>query len=664
MYHVDVDSKSNEKIIVKRIQFKSLFEFAFVLSFVVAVFPVTKFASGQTNVDVEALEEEAVRKAVERVGPAVIRFETIGGTSRIEGTVASNGPSTGVVISPDGFVVSASFHFAHDPASIFARLPNGKRAAAEIVGRDLSRKIVLLKIQTDFEFVVPQIASSDRVRVGETVIALGRVFESSLPSISTGIVSAKNRIWDRAIQVDAKISPANFGGPLVNLKGEVVGILVPMSPDDDAEMAGTQWYDSGIGFAVPLDKLEPKFDQLKRGATLRQGLIGISLEGSDVFADLAIVSFCPVNSPAGKSGILAGDQIIEINGRKIRRQSELKHAIGPLYENDEAAIVVERDGTRMEFKVTMAGEIDPFVPPGIGVLISRTDRRGVILSHIDKGSVAESSGLKTGDRIVKFHNEPIKSYGDLRKAIAASSIGSTADVELTRDGKSVTLALEIGTRRASPLGGLKIVGPAATAKIVEIKVAEVANQCLAVIPIRQEDLPAPSLLVWIPKPGSLNRSQIEKTWLDKCRENNVVLLVPQSTDAKKWSPGDHEFVINSINTLKKRIRFDQSRIVVAGTETGGAMASIVAFSQRNVFQGLALIDANISQRIQSLETSPVQPLLIFMGTQQAVNEKQKDTIERLKQANFPVHVKALTGRSSIDDWVDDLLQWTVVVDRL
>ena len=319
--------------------------------------------------DIEQLEEEAIQSAVDSVAPSVIRFETIGGTTRVEGAIVANGPATGLVISEDGFVLSASFHFAHKPASILAKLPNGKTASAEIVGRDLSRKIVLLKVRTETKFTVPQFAKTDSVSVGQTVIAIGRVFDSANTNVSTGIVSAMNRVWDRAIQTDAKISPANFGGPLTGLDGKVIGVLVPMSPDDDSELAGTEWYDSGIGFAVPISNILERLEQLKSGKTLRPGLLGVSIKGSDVYADPAVVGFCGGSSPAWKAGVRADDEIVEINGRKITRQSEMKHALGALYENDEVDIVVKRDGKTIPMKVKLAGEIESYQPVAIGALL-------------------------------------------------------------------------------------------------------------------------------------------------------------------------------------------------------------------------------------------------------------------------------------------------------
>ena len=618
----------------------------------------------QIDAEIEALEEEAIRNVVEKLGPSVIRFETIGGTTRVEGTVVSNGPSTGIAISKDGYILSASFNFAHEPASIFARLPDGQRATAEVVGRDLSRKVVLLKIQSNFEFTVPVFANSDEVRVGETIVALGRVFESETPSISTGIVSAKNRIWDRAHQVDAKISPANFGGPLTNLKGEVIGILVPMSPDDDSELAGTEWYDSGIGFAVPLDRLESKFDQLKRGKTLRKGLIGISLKGSDVFADPAVIAFCTGSSPAGKSGLRQDDTIVEINGRKIARQSELKHALGPLYEDDIANVVVQRNAERKSFEVTLAGEIEPFEPPGIGVLIDQDSKKQAVIGHVDPASTAESAGLLPNDQITKFGSKVIASIEDLRLAIASLTIGSNIDIEIVRNNKAAALSLEIGLQTAAPFSKLKLGRAVKTAELVKIKVAEVANQCFAIIPESDETSAQPGLLVWIPQPGKIDEEAIKKTWLEHCRDNNVAVLVPQSTDDKKWSPDDVDFVVSAIKTFEKRFPFNRKQIVVAGRDSGGAMASLVAFGQRTMFKGLALIDASLSQRIRTVATSPVQPLLIFLGTENGLDEKQQASIKRLQQAKFPVHVEESTGRGDTKLWVADLLKWAKTVNRL
>src|SRR5690606_20248570 len=106
-------------------------------------------------------------------------------------------------------------------------------------------------------------------------IALGRTLEPMFPNISVGILSAVNRISGKAIQTDAKTSPVNYGGALVDLDGRCLGIIVPMSPNQNEVTAGVDWYDSGIGFAVPLVDILRVFERLKTGETLRPGRLGI-----------------------------------------------------------------------------------------------------------------------------------------------------------------------------------------------------------------------------------------------------------------------------------------------------------------------------------------------------------------------------------------------------
>jgi poly(3-hydroxybutyrate) depolymerase len=141
-------------------------------------------------------------------------------------------------------------------------------------------------------------------------------------------------------------------------------------------------------------------------------------------------------------------------------------------------------------------------------------------------------------------------------------------------------------------------------------------------------------------------------------------LIPQSSDDKEWSPDDLDFVISAVNTLENRISFNRNQIVVAGRNSGGTMASLIAFAQRSMFKGLVLIDANLSQKIQTVTTSPVQPLLIYFGTENELDEKQQASIDRLGASKFPIHVEESTGRGGELQWAADLLKWTQTVDRL
>ena len=113
-------------------------------------------------------------------------------------------------------------------------LPSGSRAAAQIVARDHSRMLVLLKVNTSEKLTVPAAAPRGEMTVGQWAIAVGRTYEQPQPNVSVGVLSATNRIWSTAIQTDAKISPANYGGPLIDIQGRVLGVLVPLSPQKQA----------------------------------------------------------------------------------------------------------------------------------------------------------------------------------------------------------------------------------------------------------------------------------------------------------------------------------------------------------------------------------------------------------------------------------------------
>jgi serine protease Do len=177
---------------------------------------LTSLASAQELAD---LEEQSMRAAVARVAPSVVRIETIGGLEVVGDVLLGEGPTTGLVVASDGYIISSAFNFVRQPTSILVVLPGGRRIPAQIVSRDQSRMLVLLKIVAPEPLPVPEAAPLDKVTVGQWAIAVGRALNAEQPNVSVGIVSAKQRIFGKAIQTDAKISPSNYGGPLVDLQG-------------------------------------------------------------------------------------------------------------------------------------------------------------------------------------------------------------------------------------------------------------------------------------------------------------------------------------------------------------------------------------------------------------------------------------------------------------
>lgn len=231
-----------------------------------AVPPATGHAAETNAPDGFLLAPKAFRAAVARVLPSVVVIETYGGAmparpkgKRSKGkggaSVAQkpgDGPGTGLIISADGHILTSTYHFVRQQPVITVVLPDGSQHVARLLARDDRRKLCLLKIEDVRNLPVPVFADPAHLQIGQYAVAIGFGYGGDEPAISAGIVSALNRFAARAVQTDAKLSPANYGGPLIDIEGRVIGINVPLSPQADETLGGTEWYDSGVGFAVPI----------------------------------------------------------------------------------------------------------------------------------------------------------------------------------------------------------------------------------------------------------------------------------------------------------------------------------------------------------------------------------------------------------------------------
>ncbi len=236
---------------------------------------------------------------------------------------------------------------------------------------DHNRKIVLLKIEVDHPLPVPETAPEAEMRVGQWCVAVGRTFEDQRPNLSVGILSAVGRIWGKAIQTDAAVSPNNYGGPLVDIRGRVLGVLVPLSPQSAEEIAGVEWYDSGIGFAVPLEAVEKILPRLRKGEDLYPGVMGVYLQSKNLYTGDTRLASCRPNSPAAKAGFQAGDRIVEIAGRQVSRAADVKQEIGRRYAGDKIRIVALRGQQRIEREVELVPKLEPYRHGFLGILPER-----------------------------------------------------------------------------------------------------------------------------------------------------------------------------------------------------------------------------------------------------------------------------------------------------
>ena len=291
------------------------------------------------------LTSKAFRAAAETIRPSLVTIEAYGGVASVSGKIGGiksqgEGNTTGVVVSPDGYIITSTFNFIQRPPVITVVTSDGERHTARLMGQDQIRKICLLKVDGVSDLQVPEMVDPKDVTVGQWGISVGLGYGDTSPAVSTGVISAKNRIGGKAIQTDANISPANYGGPLIDIRGRMLGVCVPMDPQSQATGAGVQWYDSGIGFAVPVDLESPALERLKKeGVNVTPPFLGVKMITIEGREGLWIEEVVP-DSPVDKAGIRREDFIREINGEKVSDMLELRKILNQFESGEEVELTV------------------------------------------------------------------------------------------------------------------------------------------------------------------------------------------------------------------------------------------------------------------------------------------------------------------------------------
>jgi len=359
------------------------------------------------------------------------------------------GAGTGFLVDADGFIVT-NHHVVDGAERILVRLSDGRSLRARLVGSDPDTDIALVKIDAGAPLPYATLGNSDTLRVGEWVVAIGNPLAYE-HTVTVGVVSFIGRklfdsSFDRYIQTDAAINLGNSGGPLINARGEVVGINAAVSSRA-----------TSIGFAVPINQAVAILPQLRANGRVTRGYIGVKLRTVD--ADLqrslrlssaagALVQDVAAGSPGERAGLRPYDVITAVDGMKVDGDDQLISTVAAMRPGTSATLTLVRDGRAVTLPVKLAerpqrdraATADTPTPSGsrgslLGLSVRPLDAdfvtryhvpetvHGVVVWRVDAVSPALDADIERGDVILEIDRRPIRTVDDFDRAVAAARPG-------------------------------------------------------------------------------------------------------------------------------------------------------------------------------------------------------------------------------------------------
>lgn len=629
------------------------------------------------------LEERAFQQAVATAERSVVRIETIGGVDLLGELLTATGPTTGVVVSADGYIITSRFNFISRPTSIIVTLADERKLPARVVAEDLSRMLTLLQVEAIGLSPLSSVPA-DEVQVGQWAIALGRTLDARFPNLSVGIVSAVQRLQGRAIQTDAKVSPLNYGGPLIDIQGRGLGVLVPLSPQQTDEAAGVEWYDSGIGFAIPLADIERVLPRLKQGETLYRGLLGVGFKEDGPLAGTPVLAAVRAESPAAKAGLQVGDIITAADGQPTPRIPLLRRVVGGKYAGETVALTVDRKGETLEFQVELAREILNYEVPYLGILPERiavrennpeAGKAGVRVRYVIPESPAAGAGVRAGDVILQCGDATVTDLASLLSVLRGVVIGSPLLLKVQRGVEVLEVSL-----KPTPLpADLSVAPPAvepppAVGNLPREKIGRWTAtlpgrelQYWAYVPENYHPEHPLGLLLWLHPAASPLEAELIRLCRAECDNRGIILLGPQAGQVAGWTPDDAESVAELVRSMQERYPIDPQRIAVVGHEDACSLAGLLAFSRKELFRGVALSgDVYRGQLPENVPEYRLQALTLGFAEDRNLTLVNRLT-EILRKLRYPTTHVTLPGtaRTGIQqNWANQILIWLDTLDRL
>jgi serine protease Do len=372
---------------------------------------------------------------------------------------------SGVIVDPTGIALTNA-HVVEKATEIEVITLDGSKHKAKVIGMDKKTDLAVLRLDDGKgQFKFARLGDSDRMQVGDWVIAVGSPFGLQ-STVTAGIISAKARNigqgpFDDFLQTDAAINPGNSGGPLVNMQGEVIGI-------NTAIVAGG----SGIGFAIPSNMATKIYTEIQSKGRVTRGWLGVSIQpltpelarsfGAKDTKGVLISDVLP-ESPASKAGLKPGDILLEFNSKKVEAPPDLQRSVGLTQPGQDAKLKILRDQGEKTVDVkigeaqddreaparpgraapnTLGLDVRPLTPD-LARQLNFKSTDGVIVARVDEGSAAAEAGVQRGDVIREINRQKIRSMGDFERLTKDLKEGDRLTVLLQRGAMSLYVAFTV-----------------------------------------------------------------------------------------------------------------------------------------------------------------------------------------------------------------------------